>query len=206
MAGRKRNTRWALGIGLLALITLGAGAGCGGPADAGSSGPGYATVANRVTRLVIDVDSSYDEFRARYEQAVPAFSPDKITGLPDWSAVVARTAEIAPHGFLIYGKVDATPVMKLNGHSERAVTYLMGNHAVAETMFGKDPGVMLYAPLRTVLYEDGAGKAHFAIDQPSTRFSSFGNDDIAATGKSLDEKLAGLLRYLDLPVPGGLVS
>jgi hypothetical protein len=54
-------------------------------------------------------------------KAVPAFSPDKIAGLPDWNAV-ARTAELAPHDFLLYGKVDATPVMKLNGHTRRAVT------------------------------------------------------------------------------------
>ena len=156
---------------------------------------------DRVTRLVIDVDSTYDEFKSRYERAVPAFSPDKIAGLPDWNAVVARTAEIAPHGFLLYGKVDVSPVMKLNGHTQRAVTYLMGNHTVAETMYGKDPGVMLYAPLRTLIYEDLEGKVHFSIDQPSTRFSSFGNDDIAATGKRLDAKLAGLLAELHLPVP-----
>jgi hypothetical protein len=71
-------------------------------------------------------------------------------------------------------------------------------------MYGKDPGVMLYAPLRTLIYEDLNGKVHFSIDQPSTRFSSFGNDDVAATGKRLDEKLAGLLAHLALPVPGQL--
>jgi uncharacterized protein (DUF302 family) len=190
--------------GLVAVALLGAVAsGCGGSAS-GSTGRGYETVPDRVTRLVIDVDTTYDDFRARYEQAVPAFSPDKIAGLPDWNSVVARTAEIAPHGFLLYGKVDASPVMKLNGHTERAVTYLMGNHTVAETMYGKDPGVMLYAPLRTLIYEDPKGHVHFAIDQPSTRFSSFGNEDIAATGKRLDAKLATLLGDLGLPVPGVL--
>ncbi len=91
--------------------------------------------------------------------------------------------------------------MKLNGHTRRAVTYLMGSHIVAETMYGRDPGVMLYAPLRALIYEDLNGKVHFSIDQPSTRFASFGNDDIAATGKPLDKKLAGLLAHLDLPVP-----
>jgi uncharacterized protein (DUF302 family) len=191
-------------VAALAVAMLGTG--CGGSASAGSTGPGFRTVPDRVTRLVIDVDSSFDDFRARYERAVPAFSPDKIAGLPDWNAVVARTAEIAPHGFLLYGKVDVTPVMKLNGHTERTVTYLMGNHTVAETMYGKDPGVMLYAPLRTVIYEDRSGKVHFAIDQPSTRFSSFDDSTIAATGRRLDEKLAGLLRDLDLPVPGVLTK
>jgi uncharacterized protein (DUF302 family) len=96
--------------------------------------------------------------------------------------------------------------MKLNGHTQRAVSYLMGNHVVAETMYGKDPGVMLYAPLRTLIYEGLDGKVHFSIDQPSTRFSSFDNDDIAATGKQLDQKLAELLAHLGLPVPAQLRS
>jgi len=191
-------------VGVVLAIFGVAGTGCGGGASAGAGEQGFRAVPDRVTRLVIDVDSSFDEFKSRYEQAVPAFSPDKIAGLPDWNAVVARTAEIAPHGFLLYGKVDVSPVMKLNGHTQRAVTYLMGNHTVAEAMYGKDPGVMLYAPLRTLIYEDLEGKVHFSIDQPSTRFSSFANDDIAATGKRLDDKLAGLLAELHLPVPVNL--
>jgi uncharacterized protein (DUF302 family) len=195
-----RGIVFAVGV---AMLGLGAAA-CGGGASADADGKGFVAVADRVTRLVIDVDSSFDEFKSRYEQAVPAFSPDKIAGLADWNAVVARTAELAPHGFLLYGNVDAAPVMKLNGHTHRAVTYLMGNHVVAERMYGKDPGVMLYAPLRTLIYEDLKGKVHFSIDQPSTRFSSFGNDDIAATGKQLDQKLAELLAHLGLPVPAQL--
>ncbi len=202
-SGAGRHFRMIVGVAAIAAVGV-AATGCGRGASAGNSGKGFNAVPDRVTRLVLDVDSSFDELKDRYEQAVPAFSPDKLAGLPDWNAVVARTAELAPHGFLLYGKVDASPVMKLNGHTRRAVTYLMGNHIVAETMYGRDPGVMLYAPLRTLIYEDLNGKVHFSIDQPSTRFSSFGNDDIAATGKRLDEKLAGLLAHLGLPVPGVL--
>jgi uncharacterized protein (DUF302 family) len=188
-----------------AFTTIGiAGTACGGGAAAHEGGKGFDAVPDRVTRLMVDVGAPFDEFKSRFEQAVPAFSPDKIAGLPDWNAVVVRTAEIAPHGFLLYGKVDASPVMRLNGHTQRAVTYLMGNHTVAETMYGKDPGVMLYAPLRTLIYEDLKGKVHFSVDQPSTRFSSFDNDDIAATGKRLDQKLASLMADLGLPVPGVL--
>ena len=214
MRARRRIGRGivlAIGDALLGLTA----AACGVGATADADGMGFDAVPDRVTRLVIDVDSTFDEFKSRYEQAVPAFSPDKLAGVADWDAVVARTAELAPQGFLLYGKIDAAPVMKLNGHPQRAVSYLMGNHVVAETMYGKDPGVMLYAPLRTLIYEDLNGKVHFFIDQPSTRFSSFGNDDIAATGKRLnddiaatgkrlDQKLAELLTHLGLPVPGQL--
>jgi len=205
MRARRRVGRgivFAIGAAILGL----AGTACGGGASADTDGKGFEAVSDRVTRLVIDVNSSFDDFKSRYEQAVPAFSPDKIAGLADWNAVKARTAELAPQGFLLYGRVDAGPVMKLNGHPQRAVSYLMGNHLVAETMYGRNPGVMLYAPLRTLIYEGLDGKVHFSVDQPSTRFSSFDNDDIAATGKRLDQKLAELLAHLGLPVPAQLRS
>jgi hypothetical protein len=103
----KREAGGAVGgvriVVVLAVITalVVTGTGCRGGASAGSSGKGFKAVPDRVTRLVIDVDSSFDEFKMRYEQAVPAFSADKLAGLPDWNAVVARTAELAPHGFLL---------------------------------------------------------------------------------------------------------
>jgi hypothetical protein len=31
----------------------------------------------------------------------------------------------------------------------------MGNHTIAEQMFRYDPRAMLYAPLRTIIWEDG---------------------------------------------------
>jgi hypothetical protein len=97
VAGRR-----GFGIVVIAAVitTIGvAGTGCGGTAVAGAAGKGFRAVPDRVTRLVIDVDLSFDDFKSRYEQVVPAFSPDKIAILPDWNAVVARTAEIAPMAF-----------------------------------------------------------------------------------------------------------
>jgi hypothetical protein len=66
---------------------------------------------------------------------------------------------------------------------------------------GADPGVMFYAPLRTAIYEDTAGHVHLSIDQPSSRFASFGEPRITAVGSLLDTKLAALLRLLGEPVP-----
>ena len=158
-------------------------------------------VAHTVNRLVFRSSGTYDELRARYEQAVPTFDPSLFDGITSWDDVLARTAAAAPNGFLLYGRVEIDPFMRINGHTARATTYLMGNHTVAETMYGHDAGVMLYAPLRTIVYEDADGVACFAIDQPSTRFASFGDESVAATGRLLDGKLATLLRVLGLPVP-----
>ena len=81
----------------------------------------------------------------------------------------------------------------------------MGNHTIAQRMFHHDPAVMLYAPLRTAIYQDARGRTRFAVaHQPSTQFASFGNREIAEVAIELDGKLATLLRHLRAPVPPAL--
>ncbi len=164
----------------------------------------WSAVPRTVDRLIVDIDAPFDEFRARYEAAVPAYDLTGLTEVTDWSDVQADADRAAPNGFLRYGTIEAGPLFAIAGHKARSVVYLMGNHTIAETMYGHDPGIMLYAPLRTVLYEDGNGGTHFAIDRPSHQFGSFGDPDIAATGRLLDAKLAALFNALGLAVPDGL--
>jgi Domain of unknown function DUF302 len=116
------------------------------------------------------------------------------------------TAENAPHDFIIYWRWDVTPLMRLAGDRWRSVEYLMGNHTIAQRMYRHDPAIVLYAPLRTAIYEDRQGRTYFTVDQPSTRFASFDNPDISEVGIELDRKLAALLRSLDVPVPATLTS
>jgi hypothetical protein len=161
------------------------------------------THTRTVRRLVIDIDD-FDAFRARYEDAAPAYDlAARAPHLADWDAVLKDIDAVAPHGFVRYGTIDA-PVFSIAGHKARSVIYLMGNHTIAETMYRHDPGVLLYAPLRLCLYEDLEGKAHLSIDQPSDQFGSLGHPDVTATGHLLDEKLAALLQALGAPVPESL--
>ena len=163
------------------------------------------TETRTVRRLTIDIDASYDDFRARYEEAAPAYDlAARLPQLADWEAATKDVEQAAPYGFLRYGTIDAAPVFAVAGHKARSVIYLMGNHLIAETMYRHNPGIMLYAPLRLALYEDLDGGAHLSIDQPSDQFGSFGDPDISATGKLLDEKLAALLKGLGVAVPDSL--
>ena len=113
---------------------------------------------HQVTRLVFDTGQPYEEFRARYEAAVPALDEKRLAEFAArgaaWSEVVADAGASAPHGFLIFWRLDTTPVMSLAGDPARCTAYLMGNQTIAEQMYRHDPSVMLYAPLRTAIYID----------------------------------------------------
>ncbi|OKH83135.1 hypothetical protein EB75_10370 [Mycobacterium sp. ST-F2] len=166
------------------------------------------TIPHQVNRFVIDTDDTFDGLRRRFETLVPTIDFAELTDViesGDLAAVQRYTAAHAPHSFVNFWVFDPTPMMALAGNPNRAVTYMVGNNVIAETMFRHDPGVMLYAPLRTAIYEDGHGGVHLSIDQPSSRFASFGDPQIAAVGRQLDHKLADLLRLLGATVPPELL-
>jgi hypothetical protein len=95
-------------------------------------------------------------------------------------------------------------MMQPVGHRTRAITYMVGNNVIVETMFRHDPGVMLYAPLRIAIYESTEGTIHLSVDQPSSRFGSFGDPRISEVGSQLDVILRALLQLLGVPVPAEL--
>jgi hypothetical protein len=160
-------------------------------------------------RLTVEVPG-VREFQQRYEQAVPPNPVDEIVALvrrgASWAEVLDMHAERALHGFLIYWRNDVHGVMQLAGDASDCIAYLMGNVTIAEQMFRHDPRAMLYAPLRTVIWEDDHGRAWFTVDQPSTQFDSFGIPEVSAVGLELDRKLAMLLEALRVEVPMALLS
>ncbi|MER6064542.1 hypothetical protein [Streptomyces sp. NPDC001792] len=168
----------------------------------------FVAVPHEVVRWSIDTGTSFEDFRARYEAAVPVLDIDRMTQLrterASWDTVAAAAAQNAPHGFMRFWSTDVGATMRLAGNPGLCATYLMGNHIIAERMYRHDPGVMLYAPLRTTIHQDRQGVTRFSIDQPSTRFSSFNVPDIAAVGEELDRKVVNLLKVLGVTVPPAL--
>ena len=168
------------------------------------------THRHEVHRLAVAVGAGFDDFRDRYEQSVPSHDAERFAAFAregaDWGTVLRATAENAPHHFIRYWTSDVGALMRLAGDSPRCSSYLMGNHTIAERMYRHDPAIMLYAPLRTAIHEDADGTTWFSVDQPSTRFSSFGDPAITKVGLELDRKLAALLEHLGVPVPPALTS
>lgn len=163
-----------------------------------------------VTRWDVASDESPQDFRSRYEDAVPPMPVEQVVALAQrnapWDEMLELIANAAPLGFLIYARNDVSAVMSLAGDTAPCTAYLMGNHTIAERMFRHDPQVMQYAPLHTTIWGDTAGRAHLTFEQPSDMFGSFGNDAVAAVGVELDRKVAALLTHLDLAVPRALLQ
>jgi hypothetical protein len=168
------------------------------------------TYPHEVHRLAIAVGAGFHDFRERYEESVPSLDAERLAALvregPDWDTVQRAADENAPHHFMRYWTSDVGSLMRLAGDSARCSSYLMGNHTIAQRMYRHDPAIILYAPLRTAIYEDAGGLTWFSVDQPSTRFRSFGDPAISDVGLELDHKLAALLEHLGAPVPPALTD
>jgi hypothetical protein len=72
----------------------------------------------------------------------------------------------------------------------------MGCPVIADKIYRQDPAVMLYSPLRALIYIDSCDRTRFAVDQPSTVFAGFADPAIAELGTDLDHQLAELLESL----------
>ena len=165
-------------------------------------------VKHPVPRITIQVDASFDEFRSRYEAAVPVLQRERFADLvgqqASWPDILSATAENAPHGFILYWSYDFTSLMQLAGDRGRCVEYLMGNHTIAQRMYRYNPAILLYAPLRTAIVEDADEITWFTLDQPSSRFGSFNTPQITKVGLELDHLVAALLEHLGTRVPDEL--
>jgi hypothetical protein len=165
---------------------------------------GMETTTYPVQRLTFPIPSSYDAFVAAYEQAAPALPAERLAELvragTAWDDMERFMAGVATHGFVVYHRNDVTPLFSLAHDAARAIAYLMGNHMIAERMFRHEPRAMLYAPLRTLVWEDTEGCAWFSADRPSDHFASFGIEAVADVGRELDTKLYALLEVLGLDV------
>lgn len=165
---------------------------------------GVRRIAHSVNRFVIEVDDTFDNACRRFEELVPDIDLNALGAVieaGDLEAVKKYTAERTPNAFASFWKFNPTSMMKLRGNGTRAVTYMVGNSVIAETMFRHDAGVMLYAPLRVAFHTDAESRTFVSADQPSTRFDSFGNPEISAVGRLLDCLLAVVLGLLGVPVP-----
>lgn len=173
----------------------------GGPMTGLSDGT---VVAHTAVRMTLALNQSLSQAVARFEELVPAVDIDAFRRSRSWDETIQLANINAPLGLMRFWKLDYAAVLAGSGTPARSFGYLMGNQTIAEQMIRHEPEVVLYAPLRTAIYEGTDGGAFFVIDQPSALFGSFGNADITKVGRHLDALVATLLDALGAIVPAEL--
>ena len=163
-------------------------------------------VAHTAARMTLALNQSLSQAIARFEELVPAVDIDAFRRSRSWDETIQLANINAPLGLMRFWKLDYAAVLAGSGTPARSFGYLMGNQTIAEQMIRHEPEVVLYAPLRTAIYEGADGGAFFVIDQPSALFGSFGNADITKVGRHLDALVATLLDALGAIVPAELQS
>ncbi|MEU3983958.1 DUF302 domain-containing protein [Streptomyces sp. NPDC026672] len=152
----------------------------------------------------LPVHIPYGQFIKLFETLVPDVEPKKLAHLiaaGDMNAVSEHFSVHAPNGWSVYWKIDIGPLQRLNGHDTTAVTYLLGNSLIGESLFRHDPAALTYAPFRVTVSRDGEGRTTLTIVQPSTQLNSLNSPHITRIGHEVDTQIAHLLRRLGLTPP-----
>ena len=146
-------------------------------------------------------EKSYEEVVAALE-AVVVYRPDRF--YKDFQAAAESdnsretlengvNAASGPSGFMSALQVDFGEVLNWYGLSRKAKMYIYGNPVVATSMLIHDTRVGGHVPLQILIYEDADGRVRIGYDLPSSIMSRFGNAEIDAVAKQLDEKVTQLV-------------
>jgi uncharacterized protein (DUF302 family) len=168
-------------------------------------------VVPRVVRqLTIDADRPFDIMRESYEKAVPPFDRMEAIGVTvsggGWEGITHLSEATALHGLVTFFTFDPSPVMRLNGATRRAVTYVSGNIVKAEKGFRINPACIVYLPLRVVIAECDEDNSELTIDWPSDLISAFSDTGMSDVAQDFNRTIADLFEHLALPVPMELLD
>jgi hypothetical protein len=104
-------------------------------------------ITRPVRQITIKTGRPWSQFRADYERAVPIFDRLEAIGVVrsggSWQAIRRLSEASAVNGFVNFFVFDPSPVMRLNGSTGNAVTYLTGNIVQAEHGFRQLPGCFM---------------------------------------------------------------
>ena len=96
-------------------------------------------------------------------------------------------------GLVIFSVTTQGDWLQILSKKRNVVQYVIGNVLVSTQMTQHELAAGLYAPLRIVLYENKEGTSTFEYDRPSTLFGQYGNEDVIAVARELDQKIYDIL-------------
>ncbi len=158
------------------------------------------TIEVRHVSLEMSVD--FERLTRALEQSLGRFDDVLLDELEtDPRSVEERLKEAAgEEGLMLFNIQDHGKLLNLFGTPKKARQYVLGNPLIAATMTRHDIRAGLYAPLRLFVYEADDRSTHIEFDQPSSLFGQFNNPEVTAVARSLDAKLARLIKKAELLV------
>jgi len=96
-------------------------------------------------------------------------------------------------GLVIFSIATHGDWLQILSGKRHVVQYVIGNVLVSTQMTQHELAAGLYAPLRIVLYENRGRTSTFEYDRPSSLFGQYGNNDVTAVARELDQKIYSAL-------------
>jgi hypothetical protein len=182
-----RTSRTLLTLAACSLILLFAGM------ERSMADPSLTRQVVQVEHIKIETTKKFADVVAALERNVPQLDPAIAEALAHGDEQKATEMERGQPLF-IFLKRDHGALLQVVGRPRKALQYEIGNPHTASKMTRHRLPAGLYAPLRVFLYEDEQGRAIFEYDKPSSLFGQFGEEQVSAVGRGLDEALERALR------------
>ncbi|WLH44037.1 DUF302 domain-containing protein [Pseudomonas beijingensis] len=146
-----------------------------------------------VEHVTIQSTHSFGVVKAKLERLIPRIDDGIFTLLRYGETVRALKELEALPALSIFGFRDHGALLGIAGLQRQAIQYDIGNPLTASKMSRHHISASLYAPIRVLLREDANGVAAFEYDRPLSVFGQFGNNQIDAVARKLDEDLQAAL-------------
>jgi uncharacterized protein (DUF302 family) len=152
--------------------------------------------AIEIRHVSVEVNADFDSFTEALAQLLGRFdsSLNKDFETNPRSVEERLKASAGEEGLMLFNVQEHGKLLNVVGSPRKAKQYVLGNPLIAVTMTRHDIRAALYAPLRVLVYETDDHSTRVEFDQPSSLFGQFDNPDVTRVARTLDAKLANLIK------------
>ncbi len=153
-----------------------------------------------VLHISIKVDADFERFTKNLERSLGRFDDSMYQSLETDPAIVQKRLEKAAgeEGLMLFTIREHGKLLNILGTLKKAKQYVLGNPLIAIRMTQRDIRAGLYAPLRMFVYEAEDHSTQVEYDQPSSLFGQFNDPEVTAVARSLDMKLANVIKKAEM--------
>lgn len=94
---------------------------------------------------------------------------------------------------MLFMRIDAGAVLAKAGGNPKSVRLIIGNPVIMQSMARLVPDAASYAPV-TVLIDQRPGGVHMSYDEMASFLDCYGDTEVLAIARDLDEKVKRLLQ------------